>query len=358
MLAVLLAISVVVRYPGANLSPGDALFLRGQGVPGLSWASGVALRKTDGDTWTADVDGDSDAAAAGEVYCKVLVNDTLWQKGPNTRLPAAAPYTVYPYFGDQAGRYEVGLTNIYSPHFDNYRDVLFYLPPSYDENPLRPSYPTLLMHDGQNLCNTSTSFGGVAWLIQDTLDSLIGDGDMEEIVVIGVYNTPKRILEYTYSVSPGYGGGGGAYYVDFLEQTVLPAVESAGYRVDLSTTGLTMGGSSLGGLISCWACYTRPEKWASCVCMSSSFWWNSEDFLNVIQNGTPPPTSASEFYLDSGDPGDDHNQTVRVRNRFEELGFVNETNLFYYSMPGGEHNEYYWGKRFHVPMLDLFAAGP
>ena len=35
------------------------------------------------------------------------------------------------------------------------------------------------MHDGQNLFNDRTSFLGVSWRCQDTVDRLVGQGDME-----------------------------------------------------------------------------------------------------------------------------------------------------------------------------------
>ena len=45
------------------------------------------------------------------------------------------------------------------------------------------------MHDGQNLFDPKTAFMGNAWRIQDTLDKLIYTGNIEEVVVIGIYNT-------------------------------------------------------------------------------------------------------------------------------------------------------------------------
>lgn len=45
---------------------------------------------------------------------------------------------------------------------------------------------------------------------------------------------------------------------------------------------ISIGGSSLGGLISCYAAYTRSSLYKKAICMSSSFWWNNEDFNNQI----------------------------------------------------------------------------
>lgn len=65
--------------------------------------------------------------------------------------------------------------------------------------------------------------------------------------------------------------------------------------------GYAMGGSSLGGLISCYAVYKRPTFFRAGICMSSSFWWNNEDFNNQVI--TKDYNQNTVLYLDSGDSG-------------------------------------------------------
>ena len=45
---------------------------------------------------------------------------------------------------------------------------------------------------GENLFNASTSFSGVAWNVQDAADLLIMEGQIDELVIVGVDNTPER----------------------------------------------------------------------------------------------------------------------------------------------------------------------
>jgi hypothetical protein len=142
--------------------------------------------------------------------------------------------------------------------------------------------------------------------------------------------------------------------------------------------------------------------------MSSSFWWNSEDFNgNILRNGTvqnvsalsyslrisygirrcvacqlPVSTlhpsysqksvdvvvfglllqvSAASFYLDSGDTGpghDDESETIRVRGSLELLGKQIGSNLFYYLDEGGSHNERSWGARVWRPFAALYPVLP
>ena len=85
-----------------------------------------------------------------------------------------------------------------------------------------------------------------------------------------------------------YGGGGGNHYLDFIEQTVMPLVQKLLRVTAFPLPSHTakrwgMAGSSLGGLITCYAAWTRPTVWGSfAACMSSSFWWNNQDFNTTV----------------------------------------------------------------------------
>ncbi len=37
------------------------------------------------------------------------------------------------------------------------------------------------------------------------------------------------------------------------------------------------------------------------------------------------------------------------------MGYKINDNLFYYLDMGGQHNEYYWGKRFNIPMKNIYG---
>jgi len=107
---------------------------------------------------------------------------------------------------------------------------------------------------------------------------------------VGVDNTVNRTYEYTYSVDPTVGVGGGAdLYLDFLQATVMPLVQNLYRIVPTNPAAPRWGvlGSSLGGLLSCYAGWTRPSTYWLAGCMSSSFWWNNEDFNTTILP-TPP----------------------------------------------------------------------
>ena len=82
-----------------------------------------------------------------------------------------------------------------SRYLPDARDVIVYLPPAYDEQPER-SYPVLYMHDGQNLFDGRTSFiPGRTWEMGEQADEAIEAGEVEPLVIVGIYNTGDRRLD-------------------------------------------------------------------------------------------------------------------------------------------------------------------
>ena len=310
-------LTVIVQYNGLTAS--GNMFLRGDGL-GLNWNSGEEMAQISSTEWQISLTFSSSDVGT-QLQLKPLINDNSWSIGANfqTIIPKdSSSVTLYPWFHTYQGKYSI-VGSLYSPQLNNTRDIIVYTPPSYYENTLKYQTNVLIMHDGQNLFNASTSYAGVAWDCQDTVNSYVVQGLMEEVLIVGVYNTPDRIDEYTYSYDPCYttnirgdcvgGGGKGDLYLDFLVEEVIPFVKDM-FRIDTERSNMGIMGSSLGGLISCYGAWTRPSVWQKGGCMSSSFWWNYRDFNNVILDTYPKPDD-EKIYLDSGnccpEPiGDDH----------------------------------------------------
>jgi hypothetical protein len=51
------------------------------------------------------------------------------------------------------------------------------------------------MQDGENVFNSSTSFGGNSWEAQPTIDGLIVEGKISDLIVVAVDNDQYRIDE-------------------------------------------------------------------------------------------------------------------------------------------------------------------
>lgn len=351
-------LTVTARYPD---SVGVALGLRGDTV--LSWYKTVPMNHTGANKWSASVFfGESNVGSV--LSFKIMANTSYFQTGANEKvtLPRSnVCVEVFPWFGNQNGSYSI-MANLASSELNNSRSVIVYLPPSYSENSEKRFRHVLVMHDGQNLFNDSTSFSGISWDVGGTLDQMILSGAAEEILVVGLYNTPARDWEYTYSYDPSEGfGGRGDAYLDWIERAVLPWTRGNLRLAADKEVQWHILGSSLGGLISCYAGWTRPHVWSSSGCMSSSFWWNSMDFLQTVlpSHAVPSPQTSHVFYIDTGtaegsDPSLQVAQTQQVVSAILKLGYALGTDEFFYVADGGQHNEYYWRQRFDIPMSVLF----
>ena len=102
---------------------------------------------------------------------------------------AAEPKRVVPEVSE--GRI-VDLGVMTSRHADP-RRVVVWLPPHYSAtgNP----YAVLYMHDGQNLFDKATAGYGMEWQVDEVASRLMREGKMRPAIVVGVWNTPKRLRE-------------------------------------------------------------------------------------------------------------------------------------------------------------------
>ena len=128
-------------------------------------------------------------------------------------------------------------------------DFVVYLPPMYDEQPDR-RFPVLYMQDGQNLFDPETCFTkGNYWHMGETADHLIGTGEIEPLIIVGIYNTGEhRIDEYTPVEDKRLGGGQADAYGQMLTEELKIFVDHT-YRTLPGKENCGLGGSSLGGLV-------------------------------------------------------------------------------------------------------------
>lgn len=336
------ATTVRVHY---DVGWGNRIAIRGSKAP-LSWSSGVNATWSSGNVWTL-----SWADSAGDMQIKPLKNDSVWSTGANYTIKAGTVVDLYPFFGPAQGTL-AKIHNFHSPQLGNSRTLVLYLPPSYAENPLK-RYPVLYAHDGQNLFEAATAFGGNEWRMDETANSLIGQGLMDEAIIVGVYNAgANRIYEYGPCCDPTYGGGGADKYLAFLADTVKPYID-ANYRTLSSRANTATLGSSMGGLVSTYAGRRRSDVFSKIAGMSSSFWWNDEALTRevIAYVGKVP----AKFYIDAGTVSDGLAQTTAMRDALAADGYVQGVDLDYYVAQGGGHNEASWAARVDRPLKFLFA---
>lgn len=343
-------VSQQIRVPRPSLRVhydvgwGSSISVRGSQAP-LNWTTGQSAQWHPGNIWIWD-----GPTGMGDFEFKPLINDMDWSTGANYFVPGGVGVVhVYPFFGASQGSLQI-VPNFYSPQLGNTRSLRIYLPPGYFENPAK-HYPVLYMHDGQNLFDANTAAFGVEWEVDETFDHEIGNGRVEEAIVVGIDNTFDRIFEYSPTADPLFGGGGGDLYLDFVEDTVKTYIDTI-YRTIPDKHHTLMMGSSLGGLISFYAGWSRPHTFGRVGCMSSSFWWDGESLTVAVEthNG---PRPAAVFYLDSGGISDGAAQTFRMRDALDGIGYEFGEDLFHWYEPFGSHNEASWAARLHIPLRNL-----
>lgn len=322
---------------------GNRIAIRGSGAP-LSWSAGKAATWTTGSVWVA-----SWADSAGDLDVKPLINDARWSTGGNYRVRAGTTTDIYPFFGASKGSL-VRVSSLWSPQLGNGRTLMVYLPPSYGENALK-RYPVVYMHDGQNLFDAATSSFGVEWQVDENIDALVAAGHMDEVIVVGLYNTPNRIWEYTPCCDATYGGGGADAYERFLIDTVKPFVDRS-FRTLPGKDSTAVMGSSLGGLLSFYLARRNPTVFGKAGCLSSSFWWDDEALTVEVEASTAHVPV--KLYLDAGTSNDGLPETTRMDSALVADGYVQGRDVDLFVAQGGSHNEASWAARVAVPLAWLF----
>jgi predicted alpha/beta superfamily hydrolase len=243
-----------------------------------------------------------------------------------------------------------------SRHLPDARDVIVYVPPGYEEETER-TYPVLYMQDGQNLFDGRTSFiKDRTWEMREQADEVIEAGEVEPLIIVGIYNTgDRRLAEYTHERDWQRGGGEAAKYGRLLTEDLMPWIAGQ-YRVrtDRESTGL--GGSSLGGLVTFYLGLRHAHHFGKLAVMSPSVWWNHKSILGYLNERAPQIWERPRMWLDVGEREGrrtmhDVEQLVR---RLKANGWVPEKTLHFERVPDGTHDEASWARRVEPMLRFLF----
>ena len=233
---------------------------------------------------------------------------------------------------------------------DDKHDFLVYVPPTYDGQPER-RFSTLYMQDGQNLFQPETSFvKGNYWRMGETADALITAGEIEPLIIVGIYNTgARRIDEYTPVEDKRLGGGQADAYGQMLVKELKPFVDHR-YRTLPSSENCGMGGSSLGGLVSMYLGLRYSGIFGKLCIMSPSVWWRNRAILKTVARLRRKPEL--HIWLDIGTE-ESKRALPDARLLKDELilkGWKLGHDLAYREIRGAQHTESAWAERV-APML-------
>jgi predicted alpha/beta superfamily hydrolase len=232
------------------------------------------------------------------------------------------------------------LAQLESPQLGNRRDILVYLPPSYNRSQRR--YPVIYMHDGQNLFDRATSFGE-EWEVDQTLEAASRDG--LEAIVVGIPNLgSERLNEYSpwHDRKHDQGGKGNAY-LDFIVHTLKPIIDRD-FRTRPGRESTGIAGSSMGGLISLYAFFKHPETFGFAGVMSPALWFAGHSVFPFIKER---PFVPGRVYLDVGtsEGSDELHDVRRLKELLTQKGYKTGRDLLFVVEMGGQHNERAWARR-------------
>ena len=262
------------------------------------------------------------------------------------------------------------------------RRVVVWLPSDYRPN--GPKYAVLYMHDGQNLFDKATAGYGMEWEIDEHLDTLIREKKVRPTIVVGIWNTPKRLQEYLPSkafeglppeyrvkIHALYGGDPlSDGYLKFIVTELKPMIDRR-FNVKTDRANTAIMGSSMGSLISLHAIDEYPNIFGAAG-MMSTHWplFMKPDGQSVGEAEYEAVSSAFERYLAPALPSpathrlyfDHGSETLdaiyaRYQDRVDAVvarrGYQKGVSLLSLSFPGQKHNEVSWASRVATPLQFL-----
>lgn len=262
------------------------------------------------------------------------------------------------------------------------RRVVVWLLPGYSAH--GPKYAVLYMHDGQNLFDKATAGYGMEWEVDEHLSQLIAEKKVRPTIVVGIWNTPKRLQEYVPSkaftslpadyrgkVKALYGGDPlSDAYLKFIVRELRPMIDKR-FNVKTDRADTVIMGSSMGSLISLYAIDEYPQIFGAAGMMSTH--WPlvinpdgkplsdqdyevvSSTFERYLAPALPDPKT-HRLYFDHGSETLDA-AYARYQDRVDGVvarrGYTQDVNWLTKSFPGQKHNEISWASRVDIPLQFL-----
>jgi predicted alpha/beta superfamily hydrolase len=242
------------------------------------------------------------------------------------------------------------------------RGVQVWLPPSYEREPHR-RFPVLYLHDGQAVFDAAMA--GAEWQMDEAAQRMIERGEIAPFIMVAVDNSQRRFDEYTPTRArmpaerTGTGraedvGGGAPAYARFLVEELKPEIDRR-YRTLAAREHTSVGGASLGGLLSLWFALHHADTFGAALVVSPSVWWDDRVVLRDVARATIRTEKRAKLWLDMGaNESAAAIPNVRaLRDALRERGW-RDADLRYTEDPEGSHDEASWALRVPDMLRFLF----
>jgi predicted alpha/beta superfamily hydrolase len=226
-------------------------------------------------------------------------------------------------------------------------------------------FPVLYMNDGQNVFADKDAFNGISWGL---VSSYRNTPDLPRIIVVGLEcaEGSRRFDEYSgfFIDHPGLEvfepkptGMKGDIYLETIISEIKPMIDSIYPTLpDPEHTGII--GSSMGGIISCYAALTREDVFSRFGSLSGAFFVSELAFMRKIEQTSM--AHVRRFYLSVGTNEfgvGDREEYLRVnRTIFDTLSRkIPPERLQFKIVEGGIHHESAWATLLPSVIRFLFS---
>jgi predicted alpha/beta superfamily hydrolase len=133
--------------------------------------------------------------------------------------------------------------------------------------------------------------------------------------------------------------------MSFIVETLKPLIDQA-FRTLTDRTHTGLFGSSLGGLISLYGFFERPDVFGCCGAMSPSVWVGR----GIVNQHVRAPQAGDRLYLDNGTR---ENSAHVLYELLLAQGYREDSELTYVIEEGGQHSEAAWAHRLPAALRFL-----
>lgn len=223
---------------------------------------------------------------------------------------------------------KIEIKQLYIDTTKNERTIRISLPDDYLTSDKK--YPVLYMQDGQNLFEYETAYGNVSWGINETIINLLKKDLIDDLIVVGIDNSEKRMFEYSpwkssslvRKVAGQDIGGLGDLYSEFVIHQVKPYIDKH-YRTESDYEHTMLAGSSLGAFISTYIAIKYPKVFKHVGVFSLASWFNESAFLKFLDDHEIDPNQ--RFFISIGS----HESSDENTPNFNQIYLENSRNLYH-----------------------------
>ena len=310
------------------------------------------------------------------IYCGLLLVSC---KNPKETIPESTKIN----FGTTNSQLSSGFLKRVDSFPSKYvrpRTVDVWLPSDYSE---ADTYAVVYMHDGQMLFDSTATWNGQEWKVDEIFGALLDEKKIKKTIVVAIWNHsdirwadyyPKKPFDLIPQkfrdslITAGKKQLGDAYiefqsdaYLKFIVKELKPVID-ANFATSKKREDTVIAGSSMGGLISMYGFCEYPEVFGGAACLSTH-WPGMMPFENnpipesffEYMNQNLPPSTTHKIYFDYGTETLDSSYLPyqeRVNEVLKGRGY-DETTFRNLKFEGHDHSENSWSQRFQIPIQFL-----